>query len=246
MTLNQIEGAIAAYLDKEREDLTVNSVDLGLMAMNQVRQLAELNNNFEFKRGLATVTVDGVTGGSLESAILFGTNTLAKVKSIVDVGVFDDAGNLRGVDWTTVGDSLNIARSDNNVAAVPRYPTDGQALATLNGGSRITFSGSQIMVFPFAQGYTYTLGIEAYFFTNDWTEDDLEQDSSTFGSPWNTQGSQFLLFGSIVHLNNLYKQFVFRQEGNLPPPKDLRDESLAALIAWDIFRYEQSRRHDRR
>lgn len=246
MTLDEIEGGIAAYLNKSREDLTVNSVDLGLMAMNQVRQLAELSNNFEFKRALATVVVDGVTGGSLEDAVLYGTTTKVGIKGIVDVGIFDDEGNLRGIDWTTVGDSLNISRSDNAVIAVPRYPTDGEARSSLSGGSRITFSGSQIMVFPFAQGYTYTLGIEAYIFTNDWTQDDLTTSSQTLGTPWNTQGSQFLLFGSIVHLNNLYKEFVFRQEGNLPPPKDLRDESLSALIAWDVYKYEQSRRHDRR
>jgi hypothetical protein len=246
MTLNEIKGAIAAYLNKETEDLTVNSVDLGLMAMNQVRQQAELNNNFEFARKLVTVTVDGVTGGSLENAVLFGTSATVKVKGVVDVGVFDDEGNLRGVEWTTVGDSLNIARSDNERTAVPRHPTDGEALSTLNGTSRITFSGSQIMVFPYARGNSYTLGVEAYVFANDWTENDVIAASQTIGSPWNTQGSQFLLFGSIVHLNNLYKEFVFRQEGNLPPPKDLRDEALASLLSWDIFRYAQSRRHDRR
>lgn len=246
MTLKEIKGAIAAYLNKETEDLTVNSVDLGLMAMNQVRQQAELNNNFEFKRGLATVTVDGVTGGSLENAVLFGTNTVVGIKSLVDVGLFDDEGNFRGVEWTTVGDSLERARSDNVAFTVPRYPTDGEARSSLEGGGRLTFSNSQIMVFPFAPGYTYTVGIEAYLFTPDWTETDLNVDSQTFGSPWNTQGSQFLMFGSIVHLNNLYKQFVFRQEGNLPPPKDLRDEALASLISWDVFKYEQSRRHDRR
>lgn len=245
MILREIEGAVAAYLNKATDELKVNSVDLGLMALNQVRHQAELNNNFEFARKLVTVVVDGVTGGSLESAVLYGTSTVVAVKGIVDVGLFDNDGNLRGIRWTTVGDSMNITRSDNTPFGLPRYPTDGQAVSTMQGMSRITFSGSQIMVFPHEVGHTYLLGIEAYVFTPDWTEQDIETDS-IIGAPWTTVGSQFLLFGSIVHLNHLYKEFVFRQEGNLPPPEKLRDEALSSLASWDIFRYEQSRRHDRR
>jgi hypothetical protein len=245
MILREIRGAVAAYLNKSAEDLTVNSVDLGLMALNQVRQQAELNNNFEFTRKLATVTVDGVTGGSLENAVLYGTSTPVQVKSVVDVGLFDDDGNLRGIRWTTVADSLNITRADTTPFGLPRYPTDGQAISTMEGMSRLIFEGDQIMVFPTEKDKTYSLGIEAYVFTNDWTDADIESDS-VIGAPWTTVGSQFLLYGCIVHLNNLYKEFVFRQEGNLPPPKDLRDEALASLLSWDVFKYEQFRRHDRR
>lgn len=246
MTLREIKGAIAGYLNKETEQLKVNSVDLGLMAMNQVRQQAELNNNFEFARKLVTATVDGVTGGSLDDAVFYGTDIGATVKSVIDIGLFDDAGNLRGIRWTTVGDSLNITRSDNTPLGLPRYPTDGQSVSTMQGMSRITLSGTQIMVFPKEPGQSYNLGIEAYVLMDDWTEADLSNDQQIIGAPWVTVGSQFLLFGSIVHLNHLYKEFVFRQEGNLPPPEKLRDENLEALKTWDIFRYDQFRRHDRR
>jgi hypothetical protein len=60
---------------------------------------------------------------------------------------------------------------------------------------------------------------------------------------WLTKGSQYLLWGGIVEVNHLCKEFVFRQEGNLPPPEKLRDNALENFRQWDAFRYEENRRH---
>ena len=60
---------------------------------------------------------------------------------------------------------------------------------------------------------------------------------------WLTKGSQYLLWGGIVEANHLAKEFVFRQEGNLPPPEKLRDSALEMFVQWDTFKYEQNRRH---
>ena len=60
---------------------------------------------------------------------------------------------------------------------------------------------------------------------------------------WLRQGSQYLLWAAIVQINHLCKEFVFRQEGNLPPPEKLRDDALETFKQWDSFKYEQDRRH---
>ena len=245
MTLLEIRSAVAAYLKREPSELTVDGVDLGLAALNHARQRAELLHDFEFSRKLATVSVHGVTGGSLEAVVEYGTTTpTLAVKTLVDVGVFDDDGNLQPVEWTTVADSMRRAREDNSFG-VPRYPTDGQAIATFHGRARIVFSANSIYVVPKVADQTYALGLEAYFFTPDWTDADLASNDSVAGHPWNTRGSEYLMWQGIVELNNLYKEFVFRQEGNLPPPEKNAEAALAVLREWDIYSYEQFRRHRR-
>lgn len=244
MTLDNIKAVVAAYLGKVSGDLTVNTIDLALVALNQVRQKAELENDFEFSRRLLSVSVSSATGGSLESTVLFGTNTAASVKTVLDCGLVDSQGNLRPVEWTTVGDSLDRLRQDNMSFNIARYATD-----SLQGGAigqqRFVFSGSNVYIFPKPTTVTtYTLAVEAYTFTPDWASGDLIAED-TANAPWTTRGVQYLQWATIVHINNLFKQFVFRQEGNLPPPEKLAQEALQALIDWDMFKFEAYRRRDK-
>jgi hypothetical protein len=246
VTLYEIKSAVAAYLERGVNDLTQHDVDLGLIALNHVRQVAELNNDFNFTRKLLQVEVDGVTGGNLETAVEFGTTTpVVAVKTVVDVGTFDVNGNFRPVDWTTTGDSLNIQRRDNPYY-LSRYPTDAQVACGPIGGMRFTFSGNKVLLWPKTTNLSITLGIEAYTFTPDWTEDDVMRDSLVvYDGPWTKRGSQYVQWASVIHLNHLFKGFVFRQEGNLPPPQTLADQGLLSLQNWDTFAYEQFRRHSR-
>jgi hypothetical protein len=239
MTLTEIKGAVAAYLHKTAADLTVDGFDLGLIAMNQVRMQAELNNNFGFNRKLVTVTVNGVTGGSLDTAVEYGTIApVFDVKSIVDVGTLDNLGNFIPADWTTTEASLNIQRQDNRIIA--RVPTDAQALMGPYGNQRFVFDGDKVRLFPVGEAsLNIPLLLLAYVFTPDWTV------INGTSNVWTTKGAQYLQWQSVIHVNHLWKDFVFRQEGNLSPPKELADIGLANLIQWDAFKYEQFRRHSR-
>lgn len=238
MTLQDIRNAAAAYLHRAASDFTINGVDLSLFALNQVRLAAELLNDFNFTRKTMQLTVDGVLGGSLSTAVEVGTLLTTEIKSIVDVGQFDKDGNLVPVEWTTVAASMDIQRQESSTLF--RYPTDAQA-STAIGMTRVVFSGDKVYLFPKAPGQSFVIGIEAYTFTPDWTPTDF----ATTPNPWARKGSQYLLWGSVIHLNQVYKDFVFRQEGNLPPPQTLADQGLQTLVTWDIFKYEQNRRHNR-
>lgn len=242
MNLLEIKTAVANYFGKALADLTVLSQDLFLVAANQVRRQAELQHDFEFTRKLVTVTVNGVTGGSLDDAVLYGTATDVDIKSIIDVGLFDNDTNLRPVEWTTVAESLERQRQENPHTA-PRYPTDNWYQSGPNGQARFDFTGSTVYRFPKDSSNNFTLGMEVYTFHTDWVAGDLGGTPVT--DTWTKYAAQFIQWGVIVHLNHLYKEFVARTEGNLPPPSQLRDEALAAFIAWDSGRYEQNRRHGR-
>lgn len=64
-------------------------------------------------------------------------------------------------------------------------------------------------------------------------------------TPWLSMAEQFLLWGVIVDLNFLRKEFVPRTEGNLSPPTVMRDEALETFKQWDTAKYQQRRRHGR-
>jgi hypothetical protein len=249
MTLNEIKAAAAAYVKRETTDLTVNGVDLGLIALNQVRLNAELQHNFEFSRKLLSVDVNGASGGSLEDVVEVGLDMEEgdppiAIKSILDVGLANTSGTFIPAAWTTLQDSFSEQREENRFTNI-RYPTDGQAVSGPFGQRRFLFSGNMVYYYPPpTESVTFSLLIHAYTFTKDWVDADLLP-SATVGTPWTTQGSQYLLWGTIIHLNNIFKEFVFRQEGNLAPPEAMRDQGLSNLVSWDIFKYEQNRRHSR-
>lgn len=338
MTLLAIQRAVAAYLEKVPADLTVNGEDLFLNAINQSRREAELAYDFEFTRKLVDLTVNGVTGGSLEDVQDYVTDAEVEIKSILEVGLFDTDGNLRPVEWTTVAEGLERQRIDNPRTS-PRYPTDAWYSSGVVGRERFEFSGDKVFRWPKDSANNFTLGMEVYSFTADWTSNPQtvtvsgatpasandtyfrygayrnktlyinQQDATTptgvvyaiwhtgtywvvtviedFGktslsnyarltstseSPagtytpqgtwsgtivvaestndvsedvWLKHGAQYLQWQTIVHLNHLFKGFVFRQEGNLPPPEALAQRGLQALKDWDVFKFEQFRRHGR-
>lgn len=168
MTILEIKTAIASLLDLENgvADLTQNGQDLALVALNQVRRQAELAHDFEFQRKLVTLTVNGVTGGSLESAVLYGTATLCAVKTVIDVGWFDNGGNFRAVEWTTISESLERQRGVLRFNR-PAWVSDDQEESVFDLG-RFTVTGGSIYRYPKNTEINYTVGLEVYVFSADW------------------------------------------------------------------------------
>ena len=168
MTLYEIKTAVATYFKTTIADLTQNSQDLFLVAANQVRRQAELMHDFEFSRKLVTVSVNGVTGGSLEDAVVYGTSTEVNIKTVVEAGLFDTDGNLRPVEWTTVAEGIERQRIDNDMAT-PRYPTDSWFTNEPAGYGRFEMSGGTIYRWPKDLTHNFTLGLEVYTMSDDWT-----------------------------------------------------------------------------
>lgn len=176
MTLFEIKSLAATYLQKTAADLTVNGLDMGLLALNQARKLAELNYDFEFSRQLLTLSVDGITGGSLENSVVQGTDTHVEIKTVIDVGNFDVKGRFYPVEWTTRAEGLERQREEkrNSVFNLNRrYPTDAEC--TFNGTQRVILSNNRVDIYPQMVGndLTFNLGFEVYAFWNNWTDADL-------------------------------------------------------------------------
>lgn len=245
MNLLEIKTDAASYLEVGVADLTVDSQDLWLMAANRVRRQVEQGYNLEFSRALVQLEVDGVTGGSLDDAIVYGTEEeTVNVKSVIEVGLFDENGNLRPVDWTTVSASLELQRK-MIPGFTPRYPTDGQVLSGLCGSQRITFSNRNVFILPKQEDLTLTLGLEVYTYFANWVAADLseEGEDNPVEDIWTENAADYLLWATIIQLNYRFKAFVPRQEGNLATPADMKAEALQRFLEWDINQYEQFRRH---
>jgi len=170
-TILELKQAIAGVLGLANgvSDLTVNGLDLGLMALNAVRLQAEHGNDFEFQRKLLSLSVNTVTGGSLDDVVEYGTATAASIKTLIDVGQLDLYNNMCPVEWTTTAESLERMRTDNNFRR-PRYPSDAEVSRWAHGGRRVTFSGNRVSFFPKAEtAESVTLVFEAYCYSSDWT-----------------------------------------------------------------------------
>jgi hypothetical protein len=338
MTLLQLRSMMAAYLQKSIQELVLNGADLSLLALNNVRRQAEMLHDFEFSRKHITVTIDRMSGGTLQDAILEGSPSV-EVKSVIECGIYDDNFNVHPVEWTTISESVERQRQIIP-GWPPRYPKDGEASTGYYnvGMPRIAFSGDDIWCVPTGlRGEEFDLELEVYTFQQDWTSlsDSITVSGLTnptagngtywpygiyngrqlylnilYGPPgalyavwwngigewrvtsiaelgmvtpvnyaslvgkammpggvysphgtwggqvmvvtipgsdtqdvWLTKGAQYLLWGGLVEVNHMAKEFVFRQEGNLPPPEKLRDDALETFRSWDSFRYEQDRRH---
>jgi hypothetical protein len=344
MTLFQLRSVIAGYLQKSVLELTVNGVDLSLMALNQVRRDAEMLHDFEFSRRHVTVTIDAVGGGTLEDPVLEGQPS-CEVKSVIECGIYDDDFNVMPVEWTTIAESLERQRQIKPGFG-PRYPADWEATTGYYdvGLTRIALCGNDIWLVPQGEQHKLIdLEFEVYAFTPDWSDktdsvrvvgvlgmDNVDGTYWPYGtfngrpfylnianggvapggatpaqraiwyrpgqwmisaaqwmgqtpatgnyqsmaattmypaggySPhgawqgngivevqvgndvtdiWLRHGAQYLLWAAIVQINHMCKEFVFRQEGNLPPPEKLAESALENFRQWDSFRYEENRRH---
>lgn len=237
MTLLEIKTEAAHILDLGVSDLTVNGQDMGLLALNHTRRRAEEFHDFEFSRKLVQLAVDGETGGSLENAVLYSDGaTAVNIKTVVECGFGDAEGNFRPTEWTTVAENIERQREEN-MYVVDRYPGDDNSYSDR---MRVMFTGDEVFVFP-KSSTDFTLLMEVYTELDDWVSGDL----SSSIVPWTTNGAQYLLWQTVEHLNFKFREFVYRQQGNIGERslKQKADEELKLFRQWDIFKYEQFRRH---
>lgn len=73
MNLYTLKAIVAGYHKKVAADLTINSVDLFLVAANNALRNAQLLHNFELSRVTATLAIDGTNGGDLDDAVIVNT-----------------------------------------------------------------------------------------------------------------------------------------------------------------------------
>lgn len=240
MTLTELRNTCAAYHQKRVNDLTKNTVDLFLLAVNNARKNAEKLHSFEWNRCTATLDIDGVTGGALVDAVLSPTATFQKVKEIVNVSILRNNVYIP-VEFTRSDIEIERERSElqlnNEYWFASRYPSDAQF--DLMWIDRVIAQRAQaLFIFPRVTVATtpnpISVSMECYGYLKDYTTANY---TDTDPSDWFLeQGDNYLQWAIIDDLNYIFQTFVPRQEGNvIPSPKDKRDEAWRDLLLWDGY-----------
>jgi hypothetical protein len=81
MNLVDLQNLVAAYHQGAPSIFQQNGTDVFLTTLNSIRQSAEKKHDFEFTRCRATLSIDGVAGGSLDDAIIYDPPTQINVSS---------------------------------------------------------------------------------------------------------------------------------------------------------------------
>lgn len=240
MNLAQLKATCAAYHQKTTDELTINSVDLFLVAANNARRKAEQLQSFEYMRCTATLNIDGVSGGQFADATI-DQAAFVKLKEVVAVSIQRN-GVYFPVDFTRADIELERERSAaelNNDFWDARYPSDSQ-FAVLQNCKTIVQRAQALYLFPrvatLAVGATNPLpvAVEGFGFLKDYISSDLN--TSTPTDFFIENGFEFMQWATIKELNYLFQTFVPRQEGNvIPDPKAERDEAWRDLLLWDAY-----------
>ena len=91
--------------------------------------------------------------------------------------------------------------------------------------------GERFFLYPESTATDQTIRVDANLWMPEYLDD---SDSDSFLK----HGFDYMQWACIVELNRLLQVFVPRQEGNIPPPNNERDEALKELIEFDIFQSE--------
>jgi hypothetical protein len=168
-----------------------------------------------------SVTVSGVTNPTPVNAAYWQYGIYNSRPLYINIQ-YGSPGTLYAIWWDGLGEWRITTMSDLGVA-VPANRLSMPASTMVPGGA-------------YAPSGTWTTA------TTGWGTVTMVPGNDTSGV-WLTKGAQYLLWAGIVEVNHMAKEFVFRQEGNLPPPEKLRDDALETFKLWDSFKYEQDRRH---
>lgn len=170
-TILELKSTIAGILGVTVNDFTVNGIDFGLTALNAVRLHAEQGNDFEFQRKTLSLSVNTLTGGSLENAVIQGTSTPATIKTLIDVGQADTNGNFVPLEWTTRAESHERTRGENRYGSRSlRYPSDADTQVFVGGRRRVMLDNDRVSLFPMGTiSENVTVLLDCYVYSSDWT-----------------------------------------------------------------------------
>jgi hypothetical protein len=239
MTLERLKGQIATYLQGQVIDYVHNRVDLLLEAINEAQQGAQQLYDFEYSKTVVDALVDLTTGVPISPLPLHGVApdplTDVAVKKVLRAYVVDGYGNPRPIKF--LGRSSQFDDVEQRWAGIPTpfAPTqrDMPSYPTFNE-MYLVQQGQTLFLYPTVTGtaaqnpYPIYLDVIRYF--PEYTDSQLLLSNVDWLMEF---GDAFIKWSSICQLNTFSKEFVPRQEGNVPAPTDQRDEAWKELLAWD-------------
>ena len=243
MILSTLKKVCAAYHQVSTATLTVDGVDLFLIAANNARGNAELLHNFELARVQASLSIDGETGADLSTAVITSGGAWSGLKEVIAVQRTNVDGILVPLDFTRADIAIERDRSELEMSEdyepYRRYPSDAALLQRGTNGTIIQ-RGSKLHVYP-VDAITSTplqVTLEAYGLLADYTAASLTDVVPT--DFFLQYGANFLQWSIICELNFLFRTFVTRQEGNVTSPDKEREKAWRELLLWDTYKVDSN------
>jgi hypothetical protein len=226
----ELRSAVLQYLQVPTSDeamFTRNSTDLILVATNNALRTAQKRHDFNYLLHTAQVTVDpslGVDWTSITNPEGTGT-TLRRLECVFLV----QATGVLPIRWMTRAHLANeVLRSNDRSVAREWYPTDAVEYVT---DQYALVEGNKIYIHPKPDTAT-TVELTGYKWLADMASASDTNFIIEFGFDW-------LMWQTLVELNYFTKQFVARQEGNLPPPTQMAERAWLDLVDWDNALFEK-------
>lgn len=241
MNVGILKAIVAAYFEKTVSDLTVNTVDLGLVALNNARKTIEKQRDWFYQQIRGQLLVDPTNGAQLGNMAVYGDEEIGVATKSVETFYLTDTSTTPTTliplfhhgKQTVMNKAKNRYQrrlsSDGN-----RYRSDDESpfLNTRTTAQVYLHAGVVYLNPPPSEATTVV--VDCYQWMDDYTED--------ADTDWLIEnGADYLQWKAIIELNHLWGQFVSTQDGNVPPPQKLVDEALAVLIEWDSQLYEAGR-----
>jgi hypothetical protein len=233
-TVANLKARVASYLNLETSDLIVNSIDLGLDAINSAHRYAQQQHDFEFAKVPVPYSLNLVTGGVLTPASYLGVEI--EVKRVI-------------LPWSTNADGtkarpLHFEQRGSMAAALNRewgmrpwdYRMTDPPLPVSNTVLVPTLVqlGQTLSLYPADQNTWGTSGsvgliLDVVRFFPEYTQPTSDNDFIL------QYGTEFLFWYALQQLNKKYKEFVPREEGNLDDTylEKERNKSWDDFLTWD-------------
>jgi hypothetical protein len=239
MDIQTLKVKVATYLQKVATDFVIanptpppTTVDLLLDAINKSHQHAQQYHDFEFAKVSVDALVDLTNGVPISPLPLHGTTSQVTVKKVLRAFIADGFGGVRPIKFVSrEWQVADAAQRWNGVPYpwapvqrdMPQYPTFYEVYLTQQANILMLYPSAKVVV-PQNPAPIF-LDVVRYF--PDYQNTD---DNSDFLLQF---GDAYLMWDACCRLNTLVKEYVPRQEGNVPAPTDDRDAAWQDLIAWD-------------
>jgi hypothetical protein len=243
--LASLKVTCAAYLRRATSEMTVDTVDLFLVAANAARVRAEKMHNFEYSRIVATIVIDGNNGGAFSDAVITSADSdaIVSVKEITALRRLRPNGSYIPLDFTRADIPIERERTElefsDNLWPTFRYPSDAD-LRARGTASTVIQRGRKLFIYPgFIDSVDnqVSLTIEGYGWLANYGSIGVVTEPEDFMVEF---GLDYLKWAIICELNKMFGTFVPRQEGNLPEPVKERDDAFRELVIWDSYQVDSN------
>lgn len=249
-TIAQLKTRIANVHGKVVTDFVLNEEDMLLVALNNARLFAEQSHDLENCYGAMDLVVDEVAGGDLDAVYLHGdTESPLKVKTIDDMGYYDDSGVFCPRRWQRMRQKRQQDARRKELGSFDdledRVPSDAEWSANHSRNCGIYVYGRQVysMLAGGTSGTTKVVGIEGQFWLPEYVDDPEEEpEDGPYQDIFLAHGFNYLFWQGVCELNYIFRKFAPRQEGNVPAPTREAQAALGAFLTWDSYAQVEGRK----